>query len=73
MIKVSIVFYLLVAIAPWPDYTDAGLPLRVAWLTILVLWVLGTAACLHYFVEELARKFALAWWTRRHGGGVKGV
>jgi peptidoglycan/LPS O-acetylase OafA/YrhL len=49
---------------PWDGYVDAGLPLRLGFVLLLVPWILGAAAILHHLVEEPARRFLLAWSAR---------
>lgn len=65
-----LVFLLLKQVVPWHDYEDAPLPIRLVLVAVMVPWILGTAACLYYFVEEPARKRAMAWWSRRQGETV---
>jgi peptidoglycan/LPS O-acetylase OafA/YrhL len=52
---------------PWEDAFDAPFPVRVGWLLMAALWIVGTGAVLYHFVEEPARRVILRHWARRQG------
>jgi peptidoglycan/LPS O-acetylase OafA/YrhL/uncharacterized membrane protein len=62
-----VIFLLLKQLVPWKQYQDSPLGVRLLLVVVMVPWILGTAAVVYHFVEEPARKRAMAWWARRHG------
>ena len=57
---------------PWEKVFDAALPVRISYLLMAGLWIVGTGAVLYHFVEEPVRRVILRHWARRQAARAAG-
>lgn len=68
----GITYLVFEQIVRWQDLVDAGLVVRIGWLVVFAMWIVGSAAALHYFIDMPVRRRLLSWYAARHPTKAKG-
>jgi peptidoglycan/LPS O-acetylase OafA/YrhL len=61
-----IVLFSVSTVLPWKELVDAGLAVRIGWIVMVLIWMVGATLVAHHLIEKPARRRMLAWYGRRH-------